>query len=212
MGFDSCRFVIDAILMIAVVAFVMRSLRNPGAIGYSRRMNELEGSLKMLIREATSAGTNLNDELITRSKELERLLSEVADATIKATHSRDSALHVMGDLQAFKRRLIELGSEIEELSSSTRTLGERLNSAMLSGEIVEKAPQSRNFSDVVRVGNSISARQNFDRKDTLIAQVEKQHTTPQLQSEDLPHFEMHTFQRMALGLRDIKENIREATS
>jgi hypothetical protein len=83
-NFYSFSIALDSAIAFLLLVFIGRSLRLPHTLRHSKRLTELEVSLRTLVREATVSGSNLNDELRKRRGELEKSLQEIERAYLKA--------------------------------------------------------------------------------------------------------------------------------
>ncbi|MBX7137145.1 MAG: hypothetical protein K1X83_04105 [Oligoflexia bacterium] len=92
------KLAIDVTLAFSLGYLCLRLLRNPSPISTSRELQHLEGSLRSLIDEATRSGRALNDQLVRRQTDMERLLSEMSasesriNRTVAAANERRAAL------------------------------------------------------------------------------------------------------------------------
>jgi hypothetical protein len=180
MGLESWKLVIDILLMTTVGLFTYKSLRTPNTFRHSKRLGELDASLRMLIREASSAGSTLNDELIIRKQELERLLQELELTASRLSQGRDGAFRILGDLREYEQKSCQIRTEIKELYASAQSLGERLEELCVAGEMAAP-PAARAFEGAVRFASSKPARQRSDTANgskPLANLIEREKTAP----------------------------------
>lgn len=85
------RFGIDALLSGSVIYCAVRMLKSSASASHVRRIQELEGTIRDLIREADSAGQNLQDSLDRRQKNLDRTLTELEALEAKNTKALEQA-------------------------------------------------------------------------------------------------------------------------
>jgi len=134
----------------------------------------------MLIREASTAGSTLNDELIIRKQELERLLQELELTASRLSQGRDGASKILGDLREYEQKSSQIRSEIKELYASAQSLGERLEELCIAGEMAAP-PAAKAFEGSVKFASSKSARHRSDTPGSskpLANMIEREKTTP----------------------------------
>lgn len=85
------RFGIDALLSGSVIYCAVRMLKSSASASHVRRIQELEGTIRELIREADSAGQNLQDSLDRRQKNLDRTLTELEALEAKNSKALEQA-------------------------------------------------------------------------------------------------------------------------
>jgi hypothetical protein len=149
--------VTDILLMLAVIIFTFKALRAPNAFRHSKRLGDLESSLRSLIREATTSGTTLNDELLVRKQELEKLLLELEQSGSRLMSSKESAVRILCDMREFEQRSSALRGELSALSQKAQSLSERLESAFQQGEL-SQAPVARSFAGSVTISHHSRTR------------------------------------------------------
>jgi len=180
MGLESWTLMIDILLMGTVGIFTYKSLRTPNTFRHSKRLGELDSSLRMLIREASTAGATLNDELIIRRQELEKLLQELELNASRFSQGRDGAFKILGDLKEFEQKSSQIRNEIQELYASAHFLGERLEALCVTGEMAAP-PAAKTFEGAVKFGSpKLSTRHRSDTtvmSKPLANYVEKESTT-----------------------------------
>ena len=141
-SFNTLTQWIDLGLMSSVLLLVYRSLRVPNALRQSQRLSDLEVSLQSLIKEATSAGDLLNQELQERRRELEKLLKEIELSGGRLGQARLKAEALLptlkSDLEALTSGVDSLKLEIERGRITRQTLTEL--HAKLESERIPKAP------------------------------------------------------------------------
>jgi hypothetical protein len=71
------KLFVDLALMGSLLILCFRFLKTPSSFRMSKKIGELEGTLKSLIKEAESSGRGLNDQLLSRHSELRKLLYEL---------------------------------------------------------------------------------------------------------------------------------------
>lgn len=161
MGLESWKLTIDILLTATVGLFSYKSLRTPNTFKHSKRLGELDSSLRMLIREASTAGSTLNDELIIRKQELERLLQEMEISASRLSQGRDGAFKILGDLREFEQKSSQIRTEIKDLYASAHSLGERLEELCITGEMAAP-PAAKAFEGSVKFSSSKPARHRSD--------------------------------------------------
>jgi hypothetical protein len=161
MGLESWKLLIDILLMATVALFTYKSLRTPNTFRHSKRLGDLDSSLRMLIREASTAGSTLNDELMIRKQELERLLQDMEVTASRLSQGRDGAFKILGDLKEFEQKSSQIRTEIKELYASAHSLGERLEELCITGEMAAP-PAARAFEGSVTFASSKPARHRSD--------------------------------------------------
>ena len=80
----------DALLLLSLCWLCVRFWRGPG-LSSSTRLAELDASLRALMHEAESAGRALNEQLLGRQKNMERLLSDIDAVEHRISRSTTSA-------------------------------------------------------------------------------------------------------------------------
>jgi hypothetical protein len=118
------RISVDVCLMLSMLYLSVRILYSPERAKNLTRLNELNGSMEVLIKDAEEAGRDLNEHLIKRQSHLERLLS---------------------DLYTAEKNLKVLSAEGEDLKfvfeKSEKRINEKITSLNTLVEIIEKKVQ-----------------------------------------------------------------------
>lgn len=85
--FEVAKLATDILLGGSLIYFCVRFLKPLGTDRYVRKIAELEGVIRNLIRDADDAGRSLNDELGRRQYALEKLLTDIraADTAVQRT-------------------------------------------------------------------------------------------------------------------------------
>jgi hypothetical protein len=84
------RLAVDIALVTAILVMTFRWMRTSRAQALLPKTLELEASLRALIAEADGAGRHLNDQLLRREQNLEKLLQEVSQAEAQLRRSIES--------------------------------------------------------------------------------------------------------------------------
>lgn len=112
---------VDLTLVAILVLFVARTIRGGAGLGSSPRLLELESSLKGLIAEAESAGRSLNDQLIRREQNLQKLLEETQQSESNIRALNESASNEHDNLRAELSRAREVVQEVRRSLQTIRT-------------------------------------------------------------------------------------------
>jgi hypothetical protein len=142
--------IMDIALMGVLVAFSIRALRLPNTFKHSRRLTELEVSLRTLIREAASTGATFNDELIARKQDLEKLLLELEQNGARLVSAKEASRYVLNDLAQIEERGRTLRQNLDDQVQAARNI---LGS--FQTEVVERVsgdvPEAPSFRAAVSV-------------------------------------------------------------
>ncbi len=95
---------IDVGLLCSLVVFGLRMVRSSGPKVNLGRMAELEASLRALLGEADSASRALNDQLVRRQKDLEKLLFDLEGSNGRLNRQITAADEVRGQLEIHMAR------------------------------------------------------------------------------------------------------------
>lgn len=213
MGLESWKLVIDILLMTTVGLFTYKSLRAPNTFRHSKRLGELDSSLRMLIREASTAGTTLNDELIIRKQELERLLQELELTASRLSQGRDGAFKILGDLKEYEQKSAQIRTEIKELYTSAQSLGERLEELTVAGEMAAP-PAAKGFEGAVKFASSKPARHRSDTVNSskpLANFIEKEKTSRVEEVGSMLKGIESSSQRIISQANVLKDEVHDAT-
>jgi hypothetical protein len=74
------KVALDLLLVVAILYMTWRFISESPVTAHKRELRELQGGLQELISEASQSGKSLNDQLIRRQSNLEKLLLDFEDA------------------------------------------------------------------------------------------------------------------------------------
>lgn len=186
--FEVAKLATDVLLGGSLIYFCIRFLKPLGADRHVRKIAELEGTIRGLIRDADDAGRSLNDELGRRQYALEKLLSD-----IKAV---DGAVHKT--LNDASEKATSIAKTIEQATSH------RTAAAPARPVFVEPAPAKEAHWTTVEAEDvleppsfetiSPSRTRRSTERTTLQSSIERQvfvpePEEPQQQQEDLSDLE-----------------------
>lgn len=118
------RFGVDALLAGSVIYCAMRMLKSSASAAHVRRIQELEGTIRELIREADSAGQNLQDSLDRRQKNLDRTLTELEALEAKnskaLTQAQEFIRSVDSSVTRAKSDLREIAQTAQQIIQKTQ--------------------------------------------------------------------------------------------
>lgn len=140
----------DIALMGVLVAFCIRALRLPNTFKHSRRLTELEVSLRTLIREAASTGATFNDELIARKQDLEKLLLELEQNGARLISAKEASRFVLNDLAQIEERGKVLRQNLDDQVQAARNILDSFQAEVIervSGDV----PEAPSFKAAVSI-------------------------------------------------------------
>lgn len=104
------RLIVDIALVTAILVMTFRWMRTSRAQALLPKTLELESSLRALISEADGAGRHLNDQLLRREQNLEKLLQEVSQAEAQLRRSIESGEDRSKELASVVQSARDLGA------------------------------------------------------------------------------------------------------
>lgn len=122
---------VDLGLVMTILFMGMRLIRSSGVSSMIPRTVELESSLRSLIGEADVAGRSLNDQLLRREQNLQKLLTE-----LEAIEQRISRTMIEAE-----ERQVALGSEVEKAQQVSEEVSRGLRDIQRELGTQEAAPQ-----------------------------------------------------------------------
>lgn len=99
------RLAIDGSLLISLIYCGTRLLKGQGGTLRTEKLLELEASLRRVITEAQGAGTVLNQELMKRQRDMERLLFDIESAEQRVGRAINTAEDRKSSLELELKRL-----------------------------------------------------------------------------------------------------------
>jgi ABC-type transporter Mla subunit MlaD len=182
---------VDFGLMASVAAFVVKCLRVPDVLKHNKRLNELEVTLQSLIREATVAGNALNQELIDRKNELEKLLMDVEKTVVKLNKARELCQKGFEDLNSTistakieQENLVRVIANSKDISKSLQDFNnENLN------HVIPKPPTFGKTVKIKKKKKNLTLKDQVE-KEITIQQTSTTFTEPNIDKE--PQFKYFT--------------------
>jgi hypothetical protein len=142
---------VDLCLVTAILLFSFRWMKSDRTQALLPRTMELESSLRALIQEADGAGRHLNDQLLRREQNLQKLLADIDALDQK----------IQRDVEAGEQRTIELRREQEKAHVVIDQVQEILREfkAQLQGDTVPQRQREYDQREISpQRGNSSSER------------------------------------------------------
>ncbi len=111
------KIMCDVFLMLSLVWLGIKFLRSPTSMSARRQIAELEGSLRALIKEADAAGRSLNDQLLKRQQNLEKLMYDLESAEHRVNRVVSQAEESRNALEMETSRARRIGGEVTSIDA-----------------------------------------------------------------------------------------------
>lgn len=150
------KLISDALLCASIIFLSLRILKKqPGGNTNWAKLKELELSLKDVVKQADEASQNFNEELLSRKKDLEKVLTNAQEIEARLSKADNTLDESIRDAELAKRGLEGvIQKSIQEIKLRSDSLNQLLTDASEYGR-AEAAPEKKRKSARLAKGKEI---------------------------------------------------------